>query len=310
MRSLLLLILISLFLSCKDDLTDSNYRNSNYVFYKKDGEAGFWQKIVKNSNYKYEPGTLNYFFDNGKYFSTIKITDSFPNRIVNYYNNNKIYVTDFYKDNIITKSSKIDGFHIEYRSNKGDIIGKGLIKNNVEHGSWKGYDDIGNLKTDFNYKNGLKHGKFKLYFKEGNIKTIGKMWNEMRQDTISWFYNDGKLKCMEITKIDTLNKSSKATSFQYYKNGNLHKKIQIVNEKRNGTCEIFYENGKTEAISHYADDLMHGEGIGYYQSGTISYKGEMIRNNIHGDFTYYKENGDISKIKKFNHGVLLDSIVY
>jgi antitoxin component YwqK of YwqJK toxin-antitoxin module len=310
MKLLLYLLFILLFISCKDDINNSTYRNSNYVFYKTDGESGVWQKIIENSNNKYKPGILTYFFDNGKVFATTKILDSFPNRIVDFYNDKKIVTTYFYKNNVKTKTEKREGFQTEYLSNKGIITGKGFIKNNLEQGEWELYDNDNILKSVVNYKNGLKHGDVKEFYSDGNIKTLGKMWHGKKQDTINWFYNDGKLKIMEITEIDTINKVSKGIVYHYYNNGTLHKKIPVINEKSNGLSEIYYDNGKLKSISNYSNGILNGDGIGYHQSGAMAYKGKTINNNIHGDFSYYNKKGNLIKIVKYNHGQILDSILY
>jgi len=299
-----------LFISCKDDINDSKYRNSNFAFYKIEGESGVWKKIIKNSNIKYKPGVLTYFFDNGEVFAKTKILDSFPNRIVDFYNNDKIVSTYFYKNNALDSTKKKDGFQIEYLSNKGIITGKGFIKKNTEQGEWELYDDENNLESIVNYKDGLKHGDFKEFYSDGKIKTIGKMWHGKKQDTINWFYNDGKLKIMEISELDTINNLSKGLVLHYYNSGALHKKIKVLNEKRSGSCEIYYKSGTLKSISNYADNMMNGDGLGYHKNGILSYKGFAINNNIDGDFNYYNEKGKLIKTEKYSHGQFLDSIVY
>ena len=244
MKYLIFIFFFIFLISCDDDINDSKYRNSNYTFYKKNGEKGVWQKISNNSDFDYKPGLITYFFDDGNIFATIKIVDSFPNRVVNYYNENKILATEYYKNNDLSKTIKKDGYHIEYRSNKGDLIGEGFIKNNKEQGEWKDYYRNGNVERIINFKNGEKHGSFKELYENGMVRVLGKMWNGRRSDTIKWFYESGKIKCLEITLLDTISKISHGISKHYNENGSLSKLINIKNEKKEGKCIIYYKIGR------------------------------------------------------------------
>src|SRR5690606_25574111 len=212
--------------------------------------------ISNNSDFDYKPGLITYFFDDGNIFATIKIVDSFPNRVVNYYNENKILATEYYKNNDLSKTIKKDGYHIEYRSNKGDLIGEGFIKNNKEQGEWKDYYRNGNVERIINFKNGEKHGSFKELYENGMVRVLGKMWNGRRSDTIKWFYESGKIKCLEITLLDTISKISHGISKHYNENGSLSKLINIKNEKKEGKCIIYYNNGRIKLKTDYLNDVL------------------------------------------------------
>lgn len=310
MKQLYYIFFLLILVSCNDNINDTKYRNSNYAFYKKNGYEGVWQKIEPNSNFKNEPGIITYFFDDGTIFGTKEILDSLSNNIVSYYNNNKVIEINYYRNDSIFKIVKIDGFHFEYLSSKGNIYSKGLIKNNQEQGKWEEFDKDGDLEAIRNFKNGLRHGKFTEFYKNGKIKSIGKMWNGIKHDTIKWFYENGKIRCIEINKLDTIKKTSNGIANHYFENGNLNTKITTLNEKRNGMSERYYENGKLKALLEYKNDVADGEAIGYYESGKINYKGKAKYNKIDGDLNYYNEKGKLFKTINYKNGYAIDSIIH
>lgn len=305
-----IILLFTTLISCNDDINNSNYRNSNYVYYEENDEPGEWRVISQNSNNDHKPGSLTYFFDNGEVYAVTKIIDNFSNRTIDFYDKGKAVTTYFYENNTIIKKERKDGFQTEYQSNKGIPLAKGLFKNNKEQGEWEEYDENGNLSRIANYKDSLRHGKFREFYQDGSLKTIGKMWHGKKKDTIKWFYNGGNLKIMEISTLDTIKKTSSGNVIHYYNSGILHKKITVINEKRNGISNIYYENGIIKSISNYTNDMLNGEGFGYHENGNISYKGYTINDKVHGDFYFYDQKGIISKKYNYNQGVLLDSIIY
>lgn len=309
MKQLLILFILCL-ISCNDGIDDSLYRNSNYVFYKKDGDVGVWQKIGVDSDYKYEKGKLSYFFDDGNIFATVEVIDSFPNRIVRYYNDEKIAETNYYKNNNITKTLKKDGYYKEYSNRKGILYGKGLIKNNKEQGEWEEFDKDGDLERIVNYKEGLRHGEFKEFHKNGIIKTIGKFWNGYKKDTIKWFFEDGKLRSIEVTQLDTINKTSQAIVHKYYNSGTLHQKITTLNEKRNGIAKMYYENGTLMQSVYYENDELNGEATFFYESGVLKSKGKFINHKPNGELNFYNEKGKLFQTDTYNNGQLIDTKKY
>lgn len=72
MKPLFYILSIFLILSCEGDINDSDYLNSDYVFFSEDGKTGVWRKLKNNSNFKYDPGTKHTFLMMEKYLLKLK----------------------------------------------------------------------------------------------------------------------------------------------------------------------------------------------------------------------------------------------
>ena len=296
-------------MSCKDDIYDSKFRNSNFSFYEEEGNKGIWLRNVKNPKFKYKPGKISHFFDNGEYYSVTIIKDSFSNREVKYYYNNKVSITEEFKNNESIRIHYEDGFKKIFHSNKGNVSWEGTYKNNKRNGLCTTYYEDGTIESIKNYKDDLMHGGFKEFHKNKILNTIGKYWRGRRMDTIKWYDQDGILLGKEITKLDTINNSSTGIMYHFYLSGKLHKRIEIQNEIRNGKCEFFYESGQLNQICYYENDVLNGTAYLFYESGEISMELNTVNNKLHGDINYYNPNEKLIKIEKYNQGVLMDSII-
>lgn len=179
MKTYYLILSILILYSCKnkENINDSEYRNAEYLFYKKDGQKGYWQKINENSTFQYNKGIINGFYNNGNKFAEVEVLDSLPNRIEKFFNKetSKLMKTVWIKNNSEYKRIYENGYHKHFYSAKGKIIiEEGLVKNNLKQGLWKRYwNENGKLKEIINFKDGKPHGERKNYWRNGNLKSSG-----------------------------------------------------------------------------------------------------------------------------------------
>lgn len=295
-------------LSCQDDINDEKFRNSNYAFFKTNGKSGEWREIVNNSNTIYKKDDIiYYFFDNGQKYGKIKIIDVYANREEYFYNNDTLTEKIIYKNDKILKKNKKDGFHIEYYSNKGQILAKGNIKNNVEDGLWVDYFESGSMKSKNNYKNGLKNGKVYEYYDDGKIRSVGQYWKGNKIDTFTWYFESGLIKQKEIYNVDTIKSVCFGETKIYFENGKLEKIVPIVNWKREGISKIYYENGNLKYLTEYKNDKFNGIAEGYYENGKINYSGSSKDNLKDGKFNYFDKNGKLINSEYYRNGKLISN---
>ena len=154
---LLLLIIVS---SCKDDISNRNFRNENYVFYQENGKPSEWLKINPELEIDLPKSHSTYFFPNGSKFAELKVIDSFPNRVLKYFNleDKLIRIVEFKSDSIVNEVFE-NGHYKEYHSNFGLMKSEGLIENNLPQGKWKFYRKDGKtIKQTLEYINDTLHG--------------------------------------------------------------------------------------------------------------------------------------------------------
>lgn len=308
MKNIIFIFLSVSLLSCQDDINDRKFRNSNYAFFKTNGKSGEWREIVNNSNTNYKKGdVVYYFFDNGQKYCKLKIIENYPNREEYFYNNDTVVEKIIYKDDKVFKKIRKNGFHIEYYSNKGQKLGEGNIKNNVEDGLWIDYFESGSIESKNNYKNGLKNGDFYGYYENGKNRTVGQFWKGNKIDTFTWYFESGIVQQKEIYDVDTINGKCFGIAKRYYESGKLEKDIKIVNWKREGISKIYYENGNLKYLTEYKNDKINGIVEGYYENGKINYTGIAKDSLQDGKFDYFDEKGKLIKSEYFRNGKLLNN---
>lgn len=293
-----LILLLITFSSCKDDIENAEYRNSDYVFYKESGKQGFWQKISKDSDFKYKKGILNYFYNNGNRFGEIEVLDSFPNRIEKLYDksNNGLIKTVWVKNDSEYKRVYENGYHKHFYTNNGKvIIEEGLVENNLEQGLWKRYwNTDGNLKKTINFKDGKSHGETVNYWKNGNTKDISN-WDMGKQiGKTVFYYENGKIEEENHKKDGEFHGSM----IKYFKNTNIESERKYWKGELIDTCKTYYESGQLRLLQFFDLDTISmkktGTQINYYPSGKV--EAEITFNDNIANLKRYYESGDLEEI--------------
>jgi antitoxin component YwqK of YwqJK toxin-antitoxin module len=313
LKTYYLILSILILCSCKKerDINDSKYRNSNYIFYKENGQEGYWQKISKNSDFKYNKGTLNNYYDNGNKFGELVISDNFSNRIEKFFNKetSELTKTIFYKDNLEYKRVHENGYQKYYYSNKGLIINEeGLVKKNLEQGLWKRYWNVdGKLKEIINFKDGKPHGERKNYWKNGNLKSSAYWDSGIQSGKGFFYYENGNLEESNYWLNEKLHGVYKA----YYPDKTLKTHCNYWNNQTLDTCRNYYPNGNLKKLELYKLDTISLESSGkallYYESGKLQIETEVINYKPNGKAKYYNEQGKLIEIVTFENGVKIKS---
>lgn len=299
MKNKLFILFLILICSCEDNPNDSRYKNSDYVFYEENGKKGYWQKISKDSDFKYKKGTLKYYYDNGNRFGEIEILDSLPNRIEKLFDKetDSLIKTVWKKNDEEYKRIYENGYYKHFYSNKGEIIiEEGLVENNLEQGPWKRYwNTDGSLKQKINFRDGQKHGKRINYWQNGNTKDISywEMDKQIGQGII--YYENGNIQESNYVKDDKLHGLCK----KYYNDGTPKLICSYWYSKSIDTCKKYFPNGKLKQLDIIKLDTLSLNSIGqtftYYENGNLHKMVESKNYKINGKANIYFENGNLSQ---------------
>jgi antitoxin component YwqK of YwqJK toxin-antitoxin module len=330
------LLLFILFISCSDNIKNNKYRNADYLFYEEDGKKGYWQKINSASTFKYKKGKLTYFYDNSNLFSEIEVIDSFPNRVVKYYNQNeKLIKTYWIKNDSMIKEHLENGYFKHNYSPDGPVIQEGLVENNLRQGIWKFYrSEDGSLIRVTEMKDNFAHGKSENYWKNGNRKNIA-YWNKGKESGQGIaFYENGKIEEKHFIKDGKIhgrveqfypNGSKrywanswygivKDTSKYYYQNGILQElnlvSLDTITKISIGKVYNYFPNGKLKAESEIKNDLLYGISITYHENGKKKEWMELRNNKLNGKYIQYYESGEKKQELKAKDKYLTDNIYF
>lgn len=335
MKTIYLLFLLIFVSSCNEDISNAKYRNENYVFYQEQGKVGEWQVI--NPLLKITPPKSNstYFFPNGNRYAELEVIDSFPNRIIKYFDkeNDKLTRTSFYKSDTLVNEIYVDGYYRQYYSSLGALQLEGDIKNGLTQGEWKYYAKDGlTLKQISQYKNDTINGFQKLYYENGNLEEVNfqnkgklhgilktyyengvlkkqqKYWNDHLIDTAKAFDESGKLKMVQIHQFDTITLKTKFTQFNYNTNGKLEATVFSANNISH--LKIYYENGILKESSTKINNKHEGLVTTYHENGNKMMEGNASEGRLNGDFKFFDESGKLIKMVRYQSGKATDTITH
>ena len=290
-----LLLLITL-TSCKDDISNEKFRNENYVFYQENGKAGKWQKINPELEIKLPKSYSTYFFPNGNRYVELKVIDSFPNRILKYFNiEDKLIRTVEYKSDSMINRVFENGNYKGYHSNLGLLKSEGLIENHMYQGKWKFYYKDGKtIKQTVEYVNDTLHGLRKDYWENGNPKSAVNIIKGNHNGESLHYYENGNLQEKNTLKDGELHGSM----IKYYANKNVESERKYWNGELIDSCKSYYENGELRLLQFFDLDTISmkksGTQINYYPSGKV--EAEINYNDNIANLKRYYESGDLEEL--------------
>ncbi len=265
------------------------------MFYQEDGKAGKWQKINPELEIKLPKSHSSYFFPNGNRYAELEVLDSFPNRIIKYFDktNDNLTRTSIYKSDSLINEVFENGYYRQYHSNLGYIKSEGPIKNRMFQGKWKFYRKDGEtIKQIVEYANDTLHGIREDYWENGNLKS--KTYNKkgkLNGESLHYF-ETGELKETNFL----LNNEFHGKLKRYYKNGNIDFERNYWKGKRKDTCKTFFENGNIERLQIYDLDTLtmkvKGKEYVYFETGQLKLKVDDVTDySKTGKLTVYNKNG-------------------
>ena len=310
MKTRYLLILFAIFSSCKDEISNEKYRNENYVFYQEDGKAGIWQKINPDLDITRPKSLSTYFFPNGSRYAELEVIDSFPNRVIKYFNKkDELKRTIKYTNDSIENLTYENGYYESYYSNKGLLKVEGLIKNGMNQGIWKYYRKDGEtLKKLSEYINDTINGTNQEFWENGNLKAKSTFYEGEQNGETIHFYETGEKKESNFRKNGVLNGPTKI----FYKSGLIKSHRNFWNNKIIDTAKGYYENGQIRVIQIHNLDTITMKESGkewiYYKNGQIKSFANISNYKLNGKPTFYDENGELIKTNNSEKNMTIDSL--
>ncbi|WP_203256557.1 toxin-antitoxin system YwqK family antitoxin [Hyunsoonleella ulvae] len=304
MKSICLLFLTAILFSCKDDISNERYRNENYVFYQEEGKAGEWRKINPDLEIKPPKSFSTYFFPNGNRYVEMKVIDSFPNRIIKYFNlNDELTYTDYYRQDSIVKTTRINGYYYEYHSNLGHLKAKGVYENNMQQGKWIFYYKDGEtIKQIVEYKNDTLNGIREDYWENGKLKSKTTNINGKQNGKSYHYYKNGQLEEVNFLKDNIVH----GKSIRYHENGNIQKECQYWNDLAKDTCKFYFDDKTLSGIEITTLDTITSKYsqiiYNYHKNGRLKQSFKKINDNYDGLIKAYYENGKLSHEITFVNG--------
>lgn len=136
---------------------------------------------------------------------------------------------------------------------KGKKESSGKVKNYKKQGTWKYWDEQGNLVKTIQFTNDQKNGLYTEYFKDGKISTQGNYQADLKTGTWTSYYQGGK----KSSELNYANNQFNGLEQWWYEDGNLREQSTYENGVIVSRYTWYY-GGKKKAIETYKNGLAEG----------------------------------------------------
>ena len=173
----------------------------------------------------------------------------------------------------------------------GQLRYEGQFKNDKCKGTFKYYDEQGNLKATNEFDKSGEKALNKTYAANGRIIATGYYVNQKKEG--EWKYYDaqsGQLRLVEDNKNGKVHGWSKLYNPN---NGVLAEEMQYEEGVPEGKCRKYSNTGTLIMECQYHDGLLEGVSKTYYQSTALKEEGQYAKGEKTGLWKTYNEDGDV-----------------
>jgi antitoxin component YwqK of YwqJK toxin-antitoxin module len=159
-----------------------------------------------------------------------------------------------------------------------------------KQGSWRVYDDGGNLKYTGHYANGKPVGVFTYYYPKGAVKAVLTNLDSGAVTYAKNYHENGKL--MAEGKYVHQKKDSTWLYYSAY-DGTLSTEEHYLNTVKDGVWKTYYPEGQVAEEVIYRNGLREGPWIQYFTDGKVKMKVSYINDKLEGQYFVYHLNGNV-----------------
>jgi antitoxin component YwqK of YwqJK toxin-antitoxin module len=207
----------------------------------------------------------------------------------------------FQQDTVFNQTDSKDmkqGYWKKFYPN-GNLMYRGLFKDDKPVGEMKRYFESGNLKATLIFDEKSDYAAARIYYEDGTLASDGFYSGSKKDSTWNYYsYYDGKLKSRESYKEGMKD----GFSLQYYPGGSLFDKTEWRNDLKDGIWEQYFEDGSVSLRATYKDGKLTGDFNVYYSNGHAMIKGFYSNDKREGSWTYYNENGSMNQEVSYTDG--------
>jgi antitoxin component YwqK of YwqJK toxin-antitoxin module len=170
------------------------------------------------------------------------------------------------------------------------------LPRNGRDGLWKFYNVNGKVKQEANYIKGKLNGSFKEYNDFGELILIELYQNGLINGKQERF-NNQKIKISEANFIKGIAEGEEKI---YYDSGKLKIQRSYKQGKLDGVAKGYFENGKTSTEENFKVGKQDGLCKKYFESGSVSEEANYKDGYINGQIKVYYVNGNVKIIGEGN----------
>ena len=182
------------------------------------------------------------------------------------------------------------GLWSDYYAN-GQKRYEGEFKNDKCKGTFRYFDEQGNLKATNEFDKSGEKALNKTYAPNGRLIATGYYVNQKKEG--EWRYFDKESGQLLLVEDNTDGKVSGWSRLYNPNNGKLAEETQYVNGVPEGTCRKFSDTGVLLWECQYRCGLLDGTCKTYYPNALLKEEGQYAKGGKVGLWKTYNEDGDL-----------------
>ena len=174
---------------------------------------------------------------------------------------------------------------------------EGQFKNDKCKGTFRYYDEQGNLQATNEFDKSGERCLNKTYAPNGRVIATGYYINRKKEGEWKYFdKNSGQLLLTEDNKGGKVNGWSRLYNPN---NGKLAEETQFVNGQPEGVCHKYSDTGVLQMECQYHQGQLNGPCKTYFPNTALKEEGQYVNGKKSGEWKTYNEDGDLLVTETF-----------
>ena len=198
--------------------------------------------------------------------------------------------------NQIDSKGRRQGLWMDFYAN-GQKRYEGEFKNDKCKGTFRYYDEQGNLKATNEFDKSGDRALNKTYAPNGRVIATGYYLNQKKDG--EWRYFDPESGQLLLVEDNTEGKVNGWSRLYNPQNGKLAEETQYVSGVPEGQCRKFSDTGILLMECQYHNGLLEGPSKSYYPNTLLKEEGQYAQGMKVGQWKTYNEDGDLISVDSF-----------
>ena len=175
---------------------------------------------------------------------------------------------------------------------------EGQFKNDKCKGTFRYYDEQGNLQATNEFDKSGERCLNKTYAPNGRMIATGYYVNQKKEGEWKYFDKDsGQLLLSEENKEGKVHGWSRLYNPN---NGKLAEEMQYTEGQPEGLCRKYSDSGVLQMECQYHNGLLEGPSKTYYPNAVLKEEGQYIAGKKSGEWKTYNEDGDLLTTESYD----------
>ena len=180
----------------------------------------------------------------------------------------------------------------------GRLVQSGVMDTDgTRRGEWVELYPDSTLRAKGLYINGKRSGLWQYYYPGEVLEQEGSYKNGLLDGTWTWYFADGKIQRQE----DFFENQPEGKYVEYDETGTVIASGAYFEGMKTGTWKE--QSGEVVSEGEYRNDKQVGEWVSYYANGKLAFKGSFKGGYPDGEHLYYYPNGKIRERQQYSGGI-------